>query len=90
MSEQLFVEGRCDFRQENRIIRVLIKLVPLRKPGVHGMARFVREGENIREDVALVVHQNIRRRAIATGREGAAPFSFRFVAVAPAPAQTRA
>ena len=88
MSQQLFVKGRCDLREKDRVFGVLIKLGPLRKPGVHRVARFVREGVDIRKNVALVVHQNVRGRAVAAGRESAAPFSFRFVTVAPASAQT--
>ena len=35
MREQLFVEGRCNLGQENRVLVILKALRLLRKPGVH-------------------------------------------------------
>ena len=88
MREQFFVEGRRDLREKNRIIVVLKKLRLLREPGVHGMAGLVRERVNVGKNVVLVIHQDVGRRAVAAGRKRAAPFPFRFVAIAPASAQT--
>ena len=52
------------------------------------MAGFVGECVNVGEDVALVIHQDVGRRAEAAGRKGAAAFAFRFVTIAPPAAQT--
>ena len=87
MREQLFVKGRSHFREEDRVIGILEKLVALREPGVHRVTGFVRERVNVGKDVALVIHQDVRRRAVAAGGKRAAAFAFRFVAIAPAPAQ---
>ena len=67
MSQQLLIEGRCHFGQENRIIVILILLRFLREPGVHGMAGLVRQCVNIGEHVFLVIHQDVRRRAVTSG-----------------------
>ncbi len=88
MREQFLVEGRCNLGQKNRIIVVLKALRFLRKRGMHGVAGFVRERVNIGKDIFLVIHQDVRRRAVASGRERAAAFGLRFVTIAPAAAQT--
>jgi hypothetical protein len=88
MRQQLFVKRRCDLGEEDRIVGVLIELGVLRKPGMHRMARFVRERVDIREDVALIIHQDVRRRAVAAAGEGTAAFPFRLVTIAPTPTQT--
>src|SRR5262249_4226679 len=71
MSEQFFVKGRRDFGEKNWIIRILIELVALRVPGMHRVAGLVRQGVDVGEDVALVIHQNVGRRAVASAGEGA-------------------
>ena len=65
VGEQFLVEGRGDFRQEDRVVVILVRLGILRVPGVHGMAGLVRQRVNIREHVGLVVHEDVGRVAVA-------------------------
>src|SRR6478672_5671452 len=88
MSQQLLVEGRCHFREENWIIVILKRLSLLREPGVHRMPCFMSKGVNIGEHILFVVHQDVRRRAVTAGREGAAAFSLGLVTIAPPAAKT--
>src|SRR5205807_6940265 len=60
MREKLFVESGGDFGEENRVIVILKRLRSLREPGVHRMPGLMRESINIGEDVALVIHQDVR------------------------------
>ena len=88
MREKLFVESGGDFGEENRVIVILERLRALREPGVHRMPGLVRESIDVGEDVTLVIHQDVRRRAETAGGKSAAAFAFRFVTIAPAAAQT--
>ena len=65
--KQLFVEGRGNLRQENRVLVILKQLGFLREPGMHRVTSFVRQRVNIGEDILLVVHQDVGRRAVASG-----------------------
>ena len=67
MGEQLFVECRCNLCQKNRVLIILKALRFLRKPGVHRVAGFMRQRVNVGEDVVLVVHEDIGRRAVTSG-----------------------
>ena len=88
MCEQLFVKGGGDFSEKDRVVVILVALRLLREPGVHRVPGLVRERVNVGEDVALVVHEDVGRRAVAAGGEGAAAFPFRLVTIAPAATQT--
>ena len=88
MREQLFVKSGRDFREEDRVIVVLKRLRALREPGVHRVAGLVRQRVDVGENIALVVHQDVGRRAVAAGGKRAAAFALGFVAIAPAAAQT--
>jgi hypothetical protein len=61
MCQQLLVERRRHFGEENWIVVILECLVPLRIPRVHGVSGFVGEGEHVGEDIRLVVHQDVGR-----------------------------
>jgi len=61
MRQELFVKGRSNFGQENRVIVILKALRFLRVPGVHRMAGFMRERVDVRKDIVLVIHQDKRR-----------------------------
>ncbi len=82
--EELFVEGAGDFGDEDGVAIVLIGLVVRRVPGVHGVAGFVGEGEDMVEDFGLVVHHDVGRAVEAAGGEGAGGFTGVGVAVGPA------
>ena len=84
MRKQFLVEGGCDLREKDRILVILKELGTLREPTVHRVTSLVRERVHIREYVLLVIHQNVRRRAITTGGKCAAAFAFVFVTIAPA------
>src|SRR5215470_5865090 len=88
MGQELLIEGRCDLGKENGISVILEALMLLGEPAVHGVAGFVGQGENVGENVRLVVHQDIGRVTIAGGRKCPTPFSFRFVAVHPSRSQS--
>src|SRR5215469_4009255 len=64
MGQELFIEGRCDLGKENGISVILETLMLLSEPAVHGVAGFVGQGENVGENVRLVVHQDIGRVTI--------------------------
>ena len=63
MGEQLFVKRRGDFGEKDGVIVVLVELRPLREPGMHRVAGFVGERVNVGKYIALVIHQDVRRRA---------------------------
>ena len=88
MSKQFLVKRGGHFGQENWIIIILERLRLLRKPGVHGMPGFVGQRVKLGEHVFLVIHQDVRRRAITAGGECSAALAFGFVTVAPAAPQT--
>ena len=88
MGEQFLVEGGGDFREEDWVIVILEGLRSLREPGVHRVPGFVRQRVDVGENVALVIHQDVGRRAEAAGGKRATAFAFGLVAIAPAPAQT--
>src|ERR1043166_1654088 len=88
MSEKLLVKCGCDVDERDRLVVILVELRPLREPSVHRMAGLVRERVNVGENVALIVHQDVGRRAKAARGKCTAPFPFRFVAIAPPTAQT--
>ena len=87
MGEQFFVERARDFGEEDRIIVILKELDLVREPGVHRVPGLVSERVNVGEHIALVIHQDIRRRVVAAGGEGATAFPFRLVTIAPAAVQ---
>ena len=47
----------------------------------------MRQRINVGEHVFLIIHQDIRRRVVAAGGEGATAFSLRLVAIAPTAVQ---
>ena len=51
---------------------------------MHGVAGLMSEGVDVREDVVLVVHEDVRGKAVGAGGEGAGAFVLVLVAVAPA------
>ena len=87
MREQFFIECRGYFGKKDRVTVVLKELMLLRKPGVHRMPRFVGKSEHVGKHIRFVVHQNIRRIAVAGGGERSASFSLCFVAIDPTGAQ---
>src|SRR5213080_19310 len=66
MGKQLFVERRCDLGQKNWILVILKTLRFLRKPGVHRVTGFVRQGINVGKDVVPVIHEDIGRCAVTS------------------------
>ena len=67
MREQLFVKRRCNLGQKNRVLVILKQLRILREPTVHGVTGFMRERVNIGKYILLVIHQDVRRLAVASG-----------------------
>ena len=67
MREQFFIEGRRHFGEKNRIIVILVLLRFSREPAVHRMAGLVRERVNVGKHIFLVIHQDIRLRAVTCG-----------------------
>src|ERR671939_184934 len=59
VGQQQFVKCARHLSQENGVVVVLKELRLLRKPGVHGMSGFVREGVNVGKHVILVVYENV-------------------------------
>src|SRR5207245_9404933 len=86
--EQYLVKGTGNVSQENWVIVGLKELGFSGEPGMHGMPRLVGQGVNIRKHILLVVHQDVRGSLVAAGGKCATAFSLRFVAIAPATAQT--
>ena len=87
MSKEFFVKGASNFGQKDRVIVILKELRSDGEPGVHGVAGLVCQGINVGEHILLVIHQDIRRRVVAAGGEGATAFSLCLVTIAPAAAQ---
>ena len=58
--EQFLIERRCNFRLENRVVVLHIRIIVHGIPAVHGMSAFVRHREHVAENVFLVVEENIR------------------------------
>ena len=88
VGEEFLVESGSNLGEEDWIMVVLEGLVALRIPSVHGVARLVREGEHVGEDIRFVIHEDVGWTAVAPAGKGAAAFAFRLVAVAPAAAQS--
>lgn len=47
LQEQHFVDSRCDFRNENFVIRFRFRKRGVAVIGVHGMSEFVRNGKHV-------------------------------------------
>ncbi len=88
MREKFFVKCRSHFGEKNRVAVVLKKLVPLRKPAMHGMPCLVGEREDMGKHIGFVVHQDIRRIPVTRRGECAASLAFGLVAVDPSGAKS--
>ena len=88
MRKELLVKSGGDLGKEDWVIVILELLISLGIPGMHGMTGLMGECINIRKNVRLVIHQDVRRVAITARRKCATSFPLAFITIAPAVPQT--
>ena len=75
LQEQHFVDSRCDFRNENFVIRFSFRKRGVAVIRVHGVSEFVRNGKHVVNGF-LVIEENKRVYAVHAPRIGTASLAF--------------